>query len=79
MSVSDYPTPYPDDRRMAVAGPHGTFQGRDPHLSCGHCKHSLECVDQSRRSGSWLGSFICPNCRSEYFYGYRWGRLVRRT
>lgn len=51
-------------------------QGR--HLLCEHCEHTLECVDQSRRSGTWLGSFMCPNCRSEYFYAYRWQRLVKK-
>ena len=49
------------------------------HLSCARCEHALECVEQNRRSGTWLGSFICPNCRSEYFYAYRWGRLVSKT
>lgn len=53
------------------------FHGR--HLSCSHCTHALECVEQNRRSGTWLGSFICPNCRSEYFYAYRWGRLVPKV
>jgi len=48
------------------------------HLQCAHCDHALECVEQNRRSGTWLGSFICPNCRSEYFYAYRWGRLLRK-
>jgi hypothetical protein len=41
--------------------------------------YGLECVEQNRRSGTWVGSFICPNCRSEYFYAYRWGRLLRKT
>ena len=49
---------------------------RSRHLNCAHCDHPLECVDQNRRSGTWLGSFMCPNCRSEYFYAYRWGRLL---
>ena len=56
-------------------------QGHQPHgrhLACEYCEHALECVDQNRRSGTWLGSFICPNCRSEYFYAYRWGRLVKK-
>jgi hypothetical protein len=57
---------------QAVRTPHGR------HLSCEHCQYALECVDQSRRTGTWLGSFICPNCRSEYFYAYRWGRLVKK-
>ena len=48
------------------------------HLACEHCDYALECVDQSRRTGTWLGSFICPNCRSEYFYAYHWGRLVKK-
>jgi hypothetical protein len=54
------------------------YQFRSPHLNCAQCHHPLECVDQSRRSGTWLGSMICPNCRSEYFYAYRWGRLVQK-
>jgi hypothetical protein len=52
------------------------YQIRDRHLNCAHCEHPLECVEQNRRSGTWLGSFMCPNCRSEYFYAYRWGRLL---
>ena len=48
-------------------------------LTCAHCTYSLECVEQNRRSGTWVGSFICPNCRSEYFYAYRWGRLLKKT
>jgi len=48
-------------------------------FSCARCEYPLECVEQSRRAGSWLGSLICPNCRSEYFYAYRWGRLMRRS
>jgi hypothetical protein len=52
--------------------PHGR------HLLCNHCDYGLECVDQSRRTGTWLGSFMCPNCRSEYFYAYRWGNLVKK-
>jgi hypothetical protein len=47
-------------------------------LTCAHCTYGLECVEQNRRSGTWVGSFICPNCRSEYFYAYRWGRLLRK-
>ena len=47
-------------------------------LICLHCGHPLECVEQSRHSGSWLGSLLCPNCRNEYLYAYRWGRLMRR-
>ena len=74
--------------RIDAAGiPDTTVHGR--HLSCAHeltyasevircahCDHPLECVEQNRRSGTWLGSFMCPNCRSEYFYAYRWGRLL---
>jgi hypothetical protein len=55
--------------------------GPNPHgrpLACKHCDYGLECVDQSRRTGTWLGSFMCPNCRSEYFYAYRWGNLVKK-
>ena len=52
---------------------------RSPQLQCEHCEHPLECVDQNRRAGTWLGSFICPNCRSEYFYAYRWGRLLKKN
>ena len=48
-------------------------------LTCSHCMYGLECVEQNRRSGTWVGSFICPNCRSEYFYAYRWGRLLKKT
>ena len=48
-------------------------------LTCVHCTYGLECVEQNRRSGTWVGSFICPNCLSEYFYAYRWGRLLRKT
>jgi len=55
-----------------VPSPHGQ------HLACQHCRYLLECVDQSRRTGTWLGSLICPNCRSEYFYAYRWGQLVKK-
>ena len=48
-------------------------------LTCVHCTYGLECVEQNRRSGTWVGSFICPNCRSEYFYAYRWGRLLKKN
>jgi hypothetical protein len=48
-------------------------------LTCAHCSYGLECVEQNRRSGTWVGSFICPNCRSEYFYAYRWGRLLKKS
>jgi hypothetical protein len=55
----------------------GYVHGRN--LACSHCAQPLECVEQNRRSGTWLGSFICPNCRSEFFYAYRWGQLVRKA
>jgi transposase-like protein len=61
------------------AGLQSNLQMRNPHLNCSHCDYTLECVEQNRRSGTWLGSFICPNCRSEYFYAYRWGRLIRKS
>lgn len=48
-------------------------------LTCVHCTYGLECVEQNRRSGTWVGSFICPNCRSEYLYAYRWGRLLKKA
>jgi hypothetical protein len=48
-------------------------------LTCAHCTYGLECVEQNRRAGSWVGSFLCPNCRSEYLYAYRWGRLLAKT
>jgi hypothetical protein len=48
-------------------------------LMCAHCTYGLECVEQNRRLGTWVGSFICPNCRSEYLYAYRWGRLLRKV
>ena len=47
-------------------------------LTCAHCTYGLECVEQNRRAGSWVGSFLCPNCRSEYLYAYRWGRLLEK-
>ena len=59
----------------AHAGAH--LHGRA--LTCAHCTYGLECVEQNRRAGSWVGSFLCPNCRSEYFYAYRWGKLLERT
>ena len=55
------------------------FQMHTPQLSCSQCDHTLECLERNRRSGTWLGSFICPNCRSEYFYAYRWERLMRKS
>jgi len=66
----------------ASNAPTSDFRGgptqKERHLACEHCDYALECVDQSRRTGTWLGSFMCPNCRSEYFYAYRWGRLVKK-
>ncbi len=67
------------DLEISSAGLQSSPQMQRPHLKCSHCEHPLECVEQSRRSGSWLGSLICPNCRSEYLYAYRWGRLMRRN
>jgi Zn finger protein HypA/HybF involved in hydrogenase expression len=61
------------------AGLQSAFEMRSPELICTRCDDTLECVEQSRRSGTWLGSLICPKCRSEYFYAYRWGRLMRRS
>lgn len=69
----------------ALSGAHAAadpYEGRPLHgrvLTCSHCAYGLECVEQNRRSGSWVGSFMCPNCRSEYFYAYRWGRLLKKT
>lgn len=48
-------------------------------LTCSLCSNDLACVEQNRRDGAWLGSYICPRCRSEYFYAYRWGRLLRKN
>jgi hypothetical protein len=55
------------------------FQLRGRDMSCAQCGHALECLDHQERSGTWLGSFMCPSCRSEYFYAYRWGRLLRKA
>jgi hypothetical protein len=72
MRRSTQPTPY---SQVEVAAVHA-----DGHtLVCSHCKYPLECVEQSRRAGSWLGSLLCPNCRNEYLYAYRWGRLMRKN
>jgi hypothetical protein len=68
----------------SIAGAHAAADvGANAHLHgraliCAHCSHGLECVEQNRRSGTWVGSFICPNCRSEYFYAYRWGKLLKK-
>jgi hypothetical protein len=67
------------DAAIAAAGLQSSYQMTTPHLNCSCCDYPIECVEQNRRSGTWLGSFICPNCRSEYFYAYRWGRLMRKT
>jgi hypothetical protein len=62
---------------QATADPQaGAQHGRA--MTCAHCMYTLECVEQNRRSGTWVGSFICPNCRSEYFYAYRWGTLSKK-
>ena len=58
---------------------HGEAHLHGRALTGAHCNYWLECVEQNRRSGTWVGSFICPNCRSEYFYAYRWGRLLKKT
>ena len=68
----------------AITGTHTTDVQTDAHLhgrvlTCAHCMHGLECVEQNRRSGTWVGSFICPNCRSEYFYASRWGKLLKKN
>jgi hypothetical protein len=65
-------------REQVAADAHPEAHLHGSALTCGHCAHSLECVEQNRRSGTWVGSFICPNCRSEYFYAYRWGKLLKR-
>lgn len=54
-------------------------QTRSRERTCDRCEHPLECVEQNRRMGTWVGSFICPNCRAEYLYVYRWSRLMRRS
>ena len=64
---------------QAAADLHADVQQHGRALTCAHCTYGLECVEQNRRSGTWVGSFICPNCRSEYFYAYRWGRLLRKV
>ena len=73
------PSPEPHAQALAGAGLHSDHEVHAPHLHCSHCEYQLECVEQNRRSGTWLGSFICPNCRSEYFYAYRWGRLMLKS
>ena len=69
----------PADVEIAAAGLQSGYGVGATHLSCSTCDYPLACVEQNRRSGTWLGSFICPNCRSEYFYAYRWGRLTRKV
>jgi hypothetical protein len=59
-----------------VAGMQPRLQRATRDLNCPQCDHPLECVEHHLRSGTWLGSFFCPNCRGEYFYTYRWGRLM---
>jgi transposase-like protein len=72
------------DTQLLIRDEPGIFaarqvQAHSPELNCSRCDYTLECVEQNRRSGTWLGSFICPNCRSEYFYAYRWGRLMQKS
>ena len=64
---------------QSVADLHADVHLHGRALTCVHCSYGLECVEQNRRSGTWVGSFICPNCRSEYFYAYRWGRLLKKN
>jgi hypothetical protein len=53
---------------------------QDPRdLTCAQCAQQLECVEQNKRAGAWIGLLLCPNCRSEYFYAYRSGQLLRRS
>jgi uncharacterized protein with PIN domain len=52
---------------------------RKAQMVCAQCGHPLEWVGQNRRFGSWLASFLCPRCRSEYFYAHTWGTLLRRA
>jgi hypothetical protein len=66
------------DLDISSAGLQSNARLQKEQLICSHCAHPLECVEQSRHSGSWLGSLLCPNCRNEYLYAYRWGRLMRR-
>lgn len=68
----------PDSGMQSAADAHADVHLHGRALTCGHCMHGLECVEQNRRSGTWVGSFICPNCRSEYFYAYRWGKLLKK-
>jgi hypothetical protein len=68
------------DTQLLIRDEPGIFAARQVQaLNCSRCDYTLECVEQNRRSGTWLGSFICPNCRSEYFYAYRWGRLMQKS
>jgi hypothetical protein len=62
-----------------AADSHGDAHLHGRALTCVQCTHGLECVEQNRRSGTWVGLFICPNCRSEYFYAYRWGKLLKKS
>ena len=64
------------DGAVRLAHPTGMHHRRG--ISCPLCSHRLECVEQNRRSGAWLGLLLCPNCRSEYLYAYRSGRLSSR-
>lgn len=68
-----------NELEITAVGLHSGYETGTRHLHCSHCEYPLECLEQNRRSGSWVGSFICPNCRSEYFYAYRWRRLTRKS
>jgi len=63
---------------QSAANRHADAQQHGRAMTCAHCMYPLECVEQNRRSGTWVGSYLCPNCRSEYFYAYRWGTLSRK-
>lgn len=73
------PTSTPRAVDISALNLQSNFQMGARDFCCAQCEYPLECVEQSRRAGSWLGSLICPNCRSEYLYAYRWGRLMRRS
>jgi hypothetical protein len=79
MRRSSLPTTTPNALDISTLALPSSFTPGTRHFACAQCEYPLECVEQSRRSGSWLGSLICPNCRSEYLYAYRWGRLMRRS
>jgi hypothetical protein len=66
-------------RRAVLRVPHPSRRPNPHQIACAQCAQRLECVEQNRRSGGWLGLLLCPNCRSEYFYAYRSGQLLRRS